>query len=321
MTQNLPIHESLQAWARGQCLPDRWGLALSGGADSTALLLAAHALWPHRLIALHVNHGLQDAAADFEQHCQALCERLAVPLVVLRVDASAAAGQSPEDAARRARYAALRQAAQAHALNEVWLAQHQDDQLETLLLALSRGAGVAGLAAMPERALRGGVSWVRPLLGLSSRAIRDWLAQTGEPCCDDPSNLDLAFTRNRIRHQAIPGLRQVFPGLAAAAARSAAHMAQAQALLDDLARIDVAQVGLPPSIRALQGLAADRQANVLRYWLKHSHDTVPSSAQMAALLRQLAACQTRGHRMDLKVGRGKIKRSHDHLQYEAPTQG
>ncbi len=139
-------------------------VGLSGGADSTALLLACAQRWPGQLQAIHVHHGLQAAADGFEQHCRQLCAQLQVPLQVQRVDARPVPGQSPEDAARQARYqafsaAALDSQAQA-AIKSIALAHHADDQVETLLLALSRGAGVAGLAAMPAQWQRAGVEIV-----------------------------------------------------------------------------------------------------------------------------------------------------------------
>ncbi|HEY9208889.1 MAG TPA: tRNA lysidine(34) synthetase TilS, partial [Acidovorax sp.] len=134
-------------------------VGLSGGADSTALLLACAQKWPGQVQAIHVHHGLQAAADDFEQHCRALCKRLQVPLTVQRIDARHAPGESPEDAARRERYKAFEAVAHAsksqNAIHSIALAQHADDQAETLLLALSRGAGVAGLAAMPADWERG----------------------------------------------------------------------------------------------------------------------------------------------------------------------
>ncbi|MEG2629607.1 MAG: tRNA lysidine(34) synthetase TilS, partial [Comamonas sp.] len=139
-------------------------VALSGGADSTALLLACAQRWPGQVHAIHVHHGLQSAAEGFVAHCEALCARLQVPLTVCRVDARHAAGQSPEDAARQSRYAALAEAAlqawPGRPMAAVALAQHADDQVETLLLALSRGAGVAGLAAMPAQWQRLGLTWL-----------------------------------------------------------------------------------------------------------------------------------------------------------------
>ena len=154
-------------------------VAFSGGADSTALLLAAAQAWPGQVHAIHVHHGLQAAADDFERHCMAVCEQAGVPLHALRVDARHASGESPEDAARRARYRALAGAAQANGLACVLLGQHADDQVETLLLALSRGAGLPGLAAMPARFERHGMRFERPLLGTSGAALRQWLDDAG----------------------------------------------------------------------------------------------------------------------------------------------
>ena len=151
-------------------------MALSGGADSTALLLACARRWPGRVLAIHVHHGLQAAADGFEQHCVALCGQLGVPLRVQRLDARPAPGQSPEDAARQARYQALTAVAlEDHALGAIQsiaIAQHADDQVETLLLALSRGAGVAGLAAMPAQWERGGLVWHRPLLQVDDPLLK-----------------------------------------------------------------------------------------------------------------------------------------------------
>jgi tRNA(Ile)-lysidine synthase len=136
-------------------------VAYSGGADSTALLVETHQLHPNHTIAFHVHHGLQAAADGFVTHCQAFCDVLKVPLFVAYVNAKNAVGESPEDAARGARYKALIELAKSNGVVEsggkVLLAQHADDQVETLLLALSRGAGLGGLSAMPRKFERGGV--------------------------------------------------------------------------------------------------------------------------------------------------------------------
>ena len=136
---------------RGSTPPLPLAVAFSGGADSTALLFAAARTWPGQVHAIHVHHGLQAAADDFARHCQEVCETLDVPLHLVRVDARHESGESPEDAARKARYSALAQSAASLGMKSVLLAQHADDQVETLLLALSRGAGLPGLAAMPRR--------------------------------------------------------------------------------------------------------------------------------------------------------------------------
>ena len=218
-------------------------VGLSGGADSTALLLACAERWPGQVHAFHVHHGLQAAADGFEQHCAALCARLGVPLVVQRVDARHAPGQSPEDAARQARYKsfealALDGKAQA-AIKDIAIAQHADDQVETLLLALSRGAGIPGLAAMPARWERGGIAWYRPLLRVAGADIRAWLQARGERWVEDPSNADERFSRNFLRRQVMPLLAERWPQVTASLARSAGHLGEAQQLLDELAEMDL----------------------------------------------------------------------------------
>ena len=287
-------------------------VGLSGGADSTALLLAASRKYPGQVSAIHVNHGLQAAAASFERHCVQLCNALGIPLVVQRVDGRHASGQSPEDAARQARYqafdAALASESALTAIKTVALAQHADDQVETMLLALSRGSGVAGIAAMPAHWQRQGRVWCRPLLQVSSHDVRDWLRHGGHAWIEDPSNTDQRFTRNRIRAQLLPALQAVFPSYRETFGRTAANAAQADELLQEIAEQDLAATGLPPTIQRLQTLTRSRQANVLRYWLRIHHQTTPSAAQLAELLDQVAACTTRGHRLRLKVGRGFVLR-------------
>jgi tRNA(Ile)-lysidine synthase len=283
-------------------------VAYSAGADSTALLHAALERWPGSVVALHVHHGLQAAADGFEAMARSTCERLGVPLRCARVNARAAAGQSPEDAARQHRYAALADLARAAGVKTVLLAQHADDQAETALLALSRGAGLPGLAAMSERFERHGMAFGRPLLEAPSASLRDWLQGSGHAFVDDPSNTDLRFTRNRIRAQLMPAWEACFPGFRPMLARSARHAAQAQALLDELARIDLAATGMPPAIEALQALSPERQGNALRHWLRVQHGVAPSERQLRELLAQVADCRTRGHRIDIKVADGAVMR-------------
>ena len=260
-----------------------WPLAIaySGGADSTALLLAACALRPGQVSAIHVHHGLQAAADAFAAHCSAVCQRLGVPLHIARVNARHHSGESPEDAARKARYSALADGARTLGLPAVLLGQHADDQVETLLLALSRGAGLAGLSAMPAVFERGGVEFVRPLLSVPGPALRQWLVRQGHAFVDDPSNADERFTRNRIRARLLPALAEAFPQFRQTFARSASHAAEAQTLLNEMAAQELLEVGTPPAITALQALPRSRQSNVLRHWLLCSHQARPSAAQLA----------------------------------------
>lgn len=296
----------------------RVAVAYSAGADSTALLLAAKALWPGRVVALHVHHGLQAAADGFEATASTVCRGLEVPLHVSRVLAAPAPGQSPEDAARIHRYTALADMARSVGAGVVLLAQHADDQAETVLLALSRGAGLPGLAAMPDRFERYGVRFGRPLLDVPAGALRSWVEAGDIPFVDDPSNADTRFTRNRIRATLLPAWEACFPGFRPMLARSARHAAQAQRLLDDLARIDLAGVGDPPAIAALQALTRERQANALRHWLRMHWGVVPTAAQMEQVLDQVAACRTRGHRIELKVANGALRRDGARLAFDRP---
>lgn len=295
-------------------------VAFSGGADSTALLIAAHELWPGRIHAIHVHHGLQTRADDFERHCQTLCDDLDIPLHTMRVQARHGAGESPEDAARKARYAALAQTAASLGLDSVLLGHHADDQAETLLLALSRGAGLPGLSAMAESFERHGMRFRRPLLGIAAKSLRDWLAAQGIPFVEDPTNADTAFTRNRIRHAILPALETAFPQFRATFARSARHVAQAQELLTELAAGDLSLAGNPPALAALRRLSRARQANLLRHWLRTACDAAASTAQMEELLDQVEACGTRGHAIRIKVAAGRVELHQGVLRYVTSAQ-
>ncbi|MDD2919307.1 tRNA lysidine(34) synthetase TilS [Rhodoferax sp.] len=295
-------------------------VAYSGGADSTALLLACARQWPGQLVAVHVHHGLQAAGDDFERHCRAFCDNLQVPLMVQKVDARHAPGQSPEAAARQARYNAIGALAQRGpaAFQTIAVAQHADDQVETLLLALSRGAGLPGMSAMAAQWRRAGLTWCRPLLEVSSADIRAWLKAQGADFIEDPSNVDERFTRNRIRARLMPALQACFPQFRDTFARSSRHAAQAQGLLQEMAVEDLARIGVPPAIKSLQILSPPRLANLLRHWLLRVHQVTPTSAQLDELMFQLDACRTRGHQLHLKVGQGFCVRRGDALDWYNP---
>ncbi len=297
-------------------------VAYSGGPDSTALLLACAEKWPGQVTAIHIHHGIQLAADAFEQHCRACCASIGVPLTVTRVNGRHACGQSPEDAARRARYQAfealLLDKSVPAAIKSMAIAHHADDQIETLLLALSRGAGLPGLSAMPAAWVRGGASYHRPLLQVAASDIRAWLHDRGVAYIEDPSNADEQFTRNRIRARLLPALDASFPQFRATFARSAAHAAQAQQALLELAEQDLKSIGTPPVIADLQHLSPARQANVLRHWLHCTHEVVPSAAQLTELMDQVGACRTRGHRIHIKVGTGFAQRRGPLLHWYNP---
>jgi tRNA(Ile)-lysidine synthase len=314
-------------------------VAYSGGADSTALLLMLARQHPGQVQAFHIHHGLQAAADDFAAHCEAFCAALGVPLHVVHVDAKAQTGQSPEDAARKVRYAALsgkikelndalaQQNRAQSAIKSIALAQHADDQVETLLLALSRGAGLPGLAAMPAVWQRDGLEFVRPLLDMTSLDIRSYLAaqglaarhpgsaNIGSGWVEDPTNTNTQFTRNRIRHDLIPALEKTFPQFRQTFTRSATHAAEAQSILAQIATEDIAKTANPPLIVALQDLTPQRQGNLLRHWLKTTHQVSPSTAQLAELQSQIANCTDRGKQLHIKVASGYVERRGEVLAY------
>ena len=170
---------------------------------------------------------------------------------------------------------------------------------------------------MPAHWQRQGLSWHRPWLALPGAALREWLQIEGQTWVEDPSNGDEKFTRNRIRARVLPVLAEAFPAFRETFARSAVHAAQAQEVLNDVAAQDLAQVGVPPRVQAVQQLSRARQALVLRHWLRQHHATTPSAAQLNELLDQVAACTTRGHRLHLKVGLGFAMRNGQWLVWQA----
>ncbi|NNG62887.1 tRNA lysidine(34) synthetase TilS, partial [Pseudomonas fragi] len=254
-----------------------WHVALSGGLDSTVLLHVLAQLRQTRslppLSAIHVHHGLQAAADEWPAHCQALCNALGVPLQVVHVHVQA--GASLERAAREARYQAFVTLTRAQ---EVLLTgQHRDDQAETLLFRLLRGAGVSGLAAMPRQRRLGEGNLCRPLLDVSRTDLEAYAREHSLGWIEDPSNQQTDFSRNYLRHEIFPLLTRRWPQAAASMARSAAHCAEAQGLLDDLARQDLQAagavsefdwLGLPSlELAPITCLSPARQRNALRYWL------------------------------------------------------
>lgn len=268
-------------------------VALSGGRDSVALLQAlaeTRAALPLQLSALHVHHGLSVNADAWAAFCADRCRDLDIPLDIVRVRVADAAGEGPEAAARRARYAAFA------GCTADWLAlaHHRDDQAETLLLNLLRGAGAHGLAAMPEeRPLAPGAALrlVRPFLGTARDEIEAWLQACGLSWIDDESNADSRLRRNFLRNEVLPRLAAAFPEPAAALARSAARLAESAALADAVAATDAAGVvdGDTLLLPAFNTLPEARRANLLRRELRRHGRRMPDARHLAEILRQLAA--------------------------------
>ena len=272
----------------------RVAVGYSGGRDSTALLHATlRAAKPLgvRVLALHVHHGLSPQADAWLQHCRLQCERWRrrgwpIEFAFDRLSGSPAAGDSVEAWAREHRYRALNALAAAHGVGLVLLAQHQQDQAETFLLQALRGAGAAGLAAMPAQAERAGVHWARPWLNETRASIEAYVRRCRLSYVDDDSNGDVRFARNRLRLEVWPAMSGAFPHAAAALARSATWSQEALQCLEELAALDLRQVagdkGL--DVPAWLRLSEARRSNALRAWLQTVGGRGAASASLTTRL-------------------------------------
>jgi tRNA(Ile)-lysidine synthase len=264
-------------------------IGLSGGVDSVVLLHLLHELAPRfswRLSALHVHHGISPNAGTWADFCADLCARYMIHLHVEYVDIAPLRGHGIEAAARKLRHAAFA----GQECDFVALAHHADDQAETLLLQLLRGAGVRGASAMPQIAERAvSVSLIRPLLHCCRKEILEYAAAHELQWIDDESNADDSYPRNFLRHRILPLLEQRFPAYRDTLVRSARHFAEASDLLDDLAQQDAAQAiqGATLAVAALQPLSLPRARNLLRYFLHECGTPMPQAAQLDDMLRQL----------------------------------
>src|SRR6266849_7183689 len=265
-------------------------LGLSGGVDSVALLSVLLELAPAlkvSLRAVHVNHGISPNAAQWAEFCTGLCARFGMALQLETVDIGPYRNLGLEGAARQARYEVF---ARVDA-DFIVLAQHRDDQAETLLLRLLRGAGLRGLAAMsPLRALPGTrARLLRPLLAMSRAEIETYARLRGLEWVEDESNVDTLRQRNFLRHEVFPLIERQFPAVRATVARTAAHLAEARELLDEMARGDFERCGggTAVDIPVLLRLGEARAKNVLRHWCETRSIEPLSAARTAELLRQL----------------------------------
>lgn len=265
-------------------------VAFSGGPDSTALLLAIHELLGEsgreRLRAAHVNHGLHAESGDWAEHCKARVRALGVSLACREVHVETD-GRGVEAAARRARYDAL--AALMEPGECLLTAHHQDDQWETLLLRMLRGAGIAGLAGIRERRPFGRGWLLRPLLDVPRKDLRAWLEHKGTPYIEDPSNADTGFDRSFLREEVLPLLRGRWPGGGATAGRLARLAGETRELLRALAEQDGRGIARDDHIdcEGLLKLSPARRANLLRERLAALGIAAPSEARLNAALDML----------------------------------
>jgi tRNA(Ile)-lysidine synthase len=265
-------------------------VAYSGGLDSQVLLHALSTLLPTtRLKAIHVNHGLHHNAAHWADICQQNCVKLGIHCEVISVNAKPKRGESPEACARQVRYLAMTK--QLSVGDCLVTAHHRDDQAETLLLQLFRGAGLPGLASMPTSVTFGKAYLARPLLPFSRLELQQYAQIKQLNWIEDSSNTDMRFRRNFIRHQLLPALRQHWPSASKTLARVAEHTAEAQKLLEELAYKDWLKVrdlaANKLSVSRLLHLTPARRRNCLRGWLNRLQVSLPSQMQLQQIERLL----------------------------------
>ena len=304
---------------RGLPAAQRYWVGLSGGLDSSVLLTALaerHEALPGSLHAVHVNHGLNPRAGEWQRHCEALCKRLGVSLESRSVKLAPQPGESLEAVARDARYAVF------HSLvgptDLLLLAHHQDDQAETFLLQALRGAGPRGLAAMPAAAELDGLHVARPLLDCSRTELEAWAREQKIAWVEDPSNTDRGFDRNYLRHEVLPRLKARWPAATETLSRSARLSAEADELLKDLAEQDAtryrAEATLP--LRALRELAPPRARNLLRHWLQSRDLPLPPAHKLDEILRQAEARADRNPCIDWEGA--EVRRYRERLYAQRP---
>jgi tRNA(Ile)-lysidine synthase len=294
---------------------DHYWVGYSGGLDSTVLLhwLANHCA-PQSITALYINHQLHPAANEWQVHTKQVCQQLGVHWHGQTVQVRKEQGQSLEEAARLMRYAAFAEVVPP--AGHLFLAHHQQDQVETLLLQLLRGSGVNGLAAMPTAR-----SWEqrcihRVLLDTPRTDILQYAKEHRLTWIEDDANNDLAFARNRVRHHLLPVLQREWPGSGHTITRSAALCGEARELLDELALIDYAlcrqsdkhQLLLAP----LRTLSAARQRNVLRYWITALGYRVPNHHKLMSLQKTVLAAREDANPM-IRWGDVELRRYRDSI--------
>ncbi len=267
--------------------PTRYVIAFSGGLDSSVL---AHALSGADIpvLAIHIDHGLQEQSGEWSRHCEAFARSLGIDFLCRKVDVQLESGKGPEGAARDARYSALRDELEPGD----WLmsAHHREDQAETLLLNLVRGSGPAGIAGIGA-VRRFGPGWlIRPLLYFDRADLEAYAKAHKISWIEDPSNADKRFDRNFLRHEVLPCLKTRWPDVATRLQRSALHASEATSLLIDLARIDLEALGgrserLP--VAALLALPRHRQKNLIRHALRACGLTLPTALQLDVILDEV----------------------------------
>lgn len=272
--------------------PEQLYIGYSGGMDSHVLLHLCASLpqWQDKITAVYIHHGLQSVASEWAEHCAKQAQALGVKFLTLHVNATPERGESPEEAARNARYSALKNLISAD--NDVLLiAQHQDDQLETVLLQLFRGSGLRGLSGIPESNSFSHGSILRPLLHSSKQELCDYAHECKLQWIEDPSNQSQQYDRNFLRLAVIPLLKQRWQAVDKTVARSAKHCAEAQyivtAIADELFDPVFNSIDKTLNITQLKMHKATRQHLVIRHWFSYLGLRMPPQAFVDRLLTEV----------------------------------
>ena len=290
-------HTDLESQLNELLCASHWYVGFSGGVDSTVLLHLLHQ-WcaanpgSPTLSAIHVNHGMQSAADEWQRHCKGVCRSLHLSFTSHHVAVHATG--SGEAAAREERYRVFAGQLQPGAV--LFQGHHLDDQVETFFLRLLRGAGVEGLAAMPRGRALGEGQLVRPLLDYSRDEIERYAGHHGLAYVEDPSNANTAMDRNFLRGQVLPLLASRWPAYRQSVARASGHMAAAALILADVPETVYSAMGDPGLLVApLNGGSQEAAATKLRAWLRARGYQAPDRATLAEFLRQLRTAAVDGN--------------------------
>lgn len=310
-TSNQAIIKALQS-CLGSSGIDHAVVAFSGGMDSHVLLDALATHFPELLVeAVHINHQQSPHASKWEEHAKSICAQLKIPCSSVCVNPTIKPGDSLEARLRDARYAEFKK----HISSEkkgLFLAHHADDQVETMLLRLLRGAGPAGLGAMQERQPFERGQLLRPLLSLPKESLMDYAQHRQLQWVEDESNHNESFDRNYLRQSVVPLLQKRWPGLNKTIPRAALLCRETQVLLDEVAQVDGVSAVNPLPWKSMQMLTQSRQANALRHWLCCLELCAPSQIQLHTFLKQvITAAADRVPTLQLNCGtvryyRGKL---------------
>lgn len=303
-------------------VPSGYLVGFSGGMDSHVLLHALAELGdrlPVPVRAIHIDHGLQVQSVEWSRHCEAVCRALEIPMENCPLGLKPVKGESLEAVARQARYSALAERIQPGEM--LVTAHHQDDQAETLLLQLLRGAGLSGLAAMPVLSRFDKGLHARPLLDNSRDELLEYARTRRLQWIEDASNQDTEFDRNYLRHRVIPLLKARWPAASRTLSRSARHCAEADRLIngvlgEQLDQLQDSRDGSLP-VSALATLPPDRLASLLRLWIGRCGFTLPPAVVLKRIITEVLGARQDGNPLVAWSG-AEVRRYRDALYLMPP---